>query len=332
MVDDGDRGFSDRAAAAIEVHDLTRLFSGTTAVDRLSLRVERGEIFGFLGPNGAGKTTTLRMLSTLLRPTAGEAWVAGFDVTREPMEVRRRLGVMTERPALYERLTVDANLRLWAEAHEVPDADGAIRTALEAVDLGDRRHHSVSSLSKGLRQRASLARAILHRPAVLLLDEPSSGLDPAAAVQVEAMIRELVRDGTTVFLNTHRLAEAQRLCDRVAILKTGLVALGTPAELRARIFGNAISVQLADPLTVAVTEAVRRVPGVEHLAAQRTSFECRLKDIEEGTPCVVAAVVAAGGRVLEVKAAGDLEQAYLDLVSGDSSQPGVQEPGLREAA
>ena len=314
-------GFGRGAAPAIEVRDLTRSFGATTAVDGLSLRVEQGEIFGFLGPNGAGKTTTLRMLSTLLRPTSGEARVAGFDVARFPMEVRRRLGVMTERPALYERLTVDANLRLWGEAHEVPDVDSAIAAALEAVDLGERRYHSVSSLSKGLRQRASLARAILHRPAVLLLDEPSSGLDPAAAVQVEAMIRELVRDGTTVFLNTHRLAEAQRLCDRVAILKTGLIAVGTPAELRARIFGNAVSVRLADPVTDAVTEAVRRAPGLEHLRVERTSFECRLTDVQDGTPGVVAAVVAAGGRVLEVKAAGDLERAYLDLVSGELSEP-----------
>lgn len=292
-----------------------------TAVAGLTLRVERGEIFGFLGPNGAGKTTTLRMLSTLLRPTSGEARVAGFDVLKDPMEVRRRLGVMTERPGLYERLTVDANLRLWGEAHEVKDVGGAIAAALKAVDLGERRYEPVSSLSKGLRQRASLARAILHRPAVLLLDEPSSGLDPAGAVQVEAMIRELVRDGTTVFLNTHRLAEAQRLCDRVAILRTGLVAVGTPAELRTRIFGNAVSVQLADPLTDAVTLAVRRAPGVDHVQVARTSFECRLTDVHAGTPGVVAAVVAAGGRVLEVKAAGDLERAYLDLVSGESNGP-----------
>lgn len=317
---------------AIEARNLTRTFGTTTAVDRLSLRVERGEVFGFLGPNGAGKTTTLRMLSTLLRPTSGEARVAGYSVTEAPMEVRRRLGVMTERPALYERLSVDANLRLWGEAHEVADIERAIGDALDAVALGERRHQPVSSLSKGLKQRAALARAILHRPDVLLLDEPSSGLDPAAAVQVEAMIRGLVKDGTTVFLNTHRLAEAQRLCDRVAILKTGLLAVGTPAGLREQIFGNVVTVRLAEALTAAIVDAVRQTPGVEQLRTERSSFECRLRDVQEGTPAVVAAIVGAGGRVLEVRAAGDLERAYLDLVDGQPTGPPPEPLALGEAA
>jgi len=291
------------------------VFGETVAVDRLSLRVERGEIFGFLGPNGAGKTTTLRVLSTLLRPTSGEAWVAGFNVTTSPMEVRRRLGVMTERPALYERLSVDANLRLWAEAHEVADIDRTIGNALEWVHLQDRRHRPVASLSKGLKQRASLARAILHRPAVLLLDEPSSGLDPSSAVQVEGMIRALAREGTTIFLNTHRLAEAERLCDRVAILKTRLVAAGTPAELRQQIFGNRVSVLLGDPVDDGLGEAIRRMPGVDGLRIGPSGFECRLGHVGVDTPELVAAVVRAGGRILEVRQSGDLEQAYLDLVS-----------------
>ncbi len=308
-----------RAHAAIEARGLARSFDGRVAVEGLDLSVQPGEIFGFLGPNGAGKTTTLRMLSTLIAPTAGSATIFGLDVVRDAMAVRRHLGVMTERPGLYERLSVDANLRLWAEAHELPHVDRAIASALELVGLGGRRHERVSALSKGLRQRAALARAIVHRPRLLLLDEPSSGLDPAAAIQVECMIRELVRDGATVFLNTHRLAEAQRLCDRVAILNTRPIAVGSPAELRQRLFGNTVTVRLAAPVTEPMLAAVRSVPGVRSLRAERASFDCTLANVESDTPSVISALVAAGARVLEVTAAGDLEQVYLDLVGRTSA-------------
>jgi ABC-2 type transport system ATP-binding protein len=314
--------------AAIETQALTRRFDDRVAVDGLTLSVERGEIFGFLGPNGAGKTTTLRMLSTLLRPTEGTAHILGHPVAGEPMAVRRLLGVMTERPGLYDRMTIDANLRFWAEAHGVDDIDRAIGRALDMVGLADRRHDKAGALSKGLRQRAALARTIVHDPPVLLLDEPSSGLDPAAAVHVEDMIRGLVRNGATVFLNTHRLAEAQRLCDRVAILNTKLVALGTPSELRQQLFGNTVTVRLDGVLSPALAERLRSLTFVAGLRAERTSFDCTLSDVRRDTPELVAAIVAAGGRVLEVQAAGDLEQVYLDLVG----RPGESSPASRTEA
>jgi ABC-2 type transport system ATP-binding protein len=303
-----------RAAPAIEADGLGRMFKGRVAVEGLSLAVEPGEIFGFLGPNGAGKTTTLRMLATLLAPTAGRASMLGHDILSGAMQVRRNLGVMTERPGLYERLSVDANLRLWAEAHEVEQFERAIASALELTGMADRRHDRVSALSKGLRQRASLARAIVHRPKLLLLDEPSSGLDPAAAVQVEAMVRELVRGGATVFLNTHRLAEAQRLCDRVAILNTRLVALGTPAELQQRIFGAAIVVRLAGQQGGTFEAAVRPIPGVRDVRADGPELRIDLQDPARETPAVVSLLARAGAAIVEVRPAGDLEQAYLDLV------------------
>jgi ABC-2 type transport system ATP-binding protein len=303
-----------RAAPAIETRGLGRVFGGRAAVERLDLAVEPGEIFGFLGPNGAGKTTTLRMLSTLIAPTSGAASILGRDVAAEAMPVRRLLGVMTERPGLYERLSVDANLRLWAEAHEVEAVDRAIASALDMVGLADRRQHKVSSLSKGLRQRASLARAIVHRPPVLLLDEPSSGLDPSAAIHVEAMIRSLAEQGATVFLNTHRLAEAQRLCDRVGILNTRLIAVGAPADLRQRLFGATVTVRLAGPLPDGIVSILRGLPGVRALRMERVSFDCTLGDVRHDTPTLVAALVREGAEVLEVTAAGDLEQVYLNLV------------------
>ena len=311
---------------AIHTEALTRRFGEHTAVDSLSLCVETGEIFGFLGPNGAGKTTTLRMLSTLIPPTAGSARVLGHDLLDDPMAIRRGLGVMTERPGLYERLSVDANLRLWAEAHQVPDPAAAIARALDFVDLSDRRDAPVASLSKGLKQRAALARAVVHSPRLLLLDEPSSGLDPAASVHVEAMIRSLADRGTTVFLSTHRLAEAQRLCDRVAILNTRLIAVGSPSELRSRFFGNTVTVRLDAPVAPAILDAARETPGVLGVRAERASFDCRLEDAGRDTPRLVAAVVAAGGGVLEVAPAGDLEQVYLDLVGAGT--PGSDSPEM----
>jgi ABC-2 type transport system ATP-binding protein len=229
---------------------------------------------------------------------------------------------MTERPGLYERLSVDANLRLWAEAHELEDVPSAIAGALEMVGLGDRRQDKVSALSKGLRQRVSLARAIVHRPRVLLLDEPSSGLDPSAAIHVEDMIRGLVADGATVFLNTHRLAEAQRLCDRVAILNTRLVAVGSPAELKQRLFGTSVTVRLAAPVSSAQEAAVRSLAGVEAARVERTALTCRLDDVRRTTPPLISTLVHAGAEILEVTPAGDLEQVYLDLVGG----PGRETP------
>jgi ABC-2 type transport system ATP-binding protein len=310
----------DGASHAISARGLGRSFGARVAVEGLDLDVEPGEIFGFLGPNGAGKTTTLRMLSTLLPPSRGRASIHGLDIVERAMDVRRMLGVMTERPGLYERLSVEANLRLWAEAHEVPGVAAAIGTALERVGLSGRTKDPVSALSKGLRQRVALARAIVHRPRLLLLDEPSSGLDPSAAIQVEEMIRDLVRDGATVFLNTHRLAEAQRLCDRVAILNTRLVAVGSPADLKQRLFGASITVRLASPVTAQHEAVIRALPGVRSLRCERAALTCSLANIEQDTPAVVAALVHSGARVLEVAPAGDLEQVYLDLVHGDATE------------
>jgi ABC-2 type transport system ATP-binding protein len=304
------------AGPAIELRGAGRAFAERIALRPLDLAVERGEVFGLLGPNGSGKTTTLRILATLLQPTSGGASVLSYDVVDDALAVRRNIGVMPEKPSLYERLTIDDNLRFWAEAHQLPHPGPAVGAALEFVGLADRRNDRVGQLSKGLKQRVALARAIVHQPAVLLLDEPSSGLDPSAAVAMEGMIRDLVRDGATVLMNTHRLAEAERLCDRVAILREGeLLEIGTPRQLRSRLLGNVVEVELAGALDAPVRRAVESVPGVSEVKWVRGGVSCRLGDADRDTPDLVARLVHAGAKVVSVRQAGDLERVYLELMA-----------------
>ena len=208
---------------ALSVRGLSKRFGDRVAFDDVSFDIGSGEVFGFLGPNGAGKTTTVRTLSTLIAPTSGSATVAGIPLTPENgVEIRRRIAVMPESPGLYLRLSVAENLECFADLYEVPDPADRIDQALRAVNLTERAHDPCGTLSKGLRQRVALARALLSDPQVLFLDEPTSGLDPVAARDVHDLIAALGRGGTTIFLTTHRLEEAERLCDRVAILNTTL--------------------------------------------------------------------------------------------------------------
>ena len=219
----------------IETTNLTRRFGEVTAVDRLSLTVQAGEIFGFLGHNGAGKTTTVRLLNGVLTPGGGTTRVLGMTPAVEGARLRRRTGVLTETPSLDERLTGTENLTIFAELYDVPAAKVSARVAhlLDLFGLRDRAGEKVSGYSKGMKQRLALARALLHEPEILFLDEPTGGLDPVATRQVHELITRLSRDeGRTVFLCTHNLNEAQALCDRVGVMENGrLLALGTPHEL-----------------------------------------------------------------------------------------------------
>ncbi len=224
---------------ALSVRSLTKRFGDRMAYQEVSFEVGRGEVFGFLGPNGAGKTTTVRTLGTLIAPSSGTATVAGLELTPENgVAIRQRIAIMPEAPGLYLRLSVQDNLACFADLYEISDASDRIRQVLDAVGLADRNHDACGALSKGLRQRVSLARALLSDPEVLFLDEPTSGLDPAATKDVHGLIEDLRRRGVTVFLTTHRLEEAERLCDRVAILNTTLRTIGRPDELRDRLFSE----------------------------------------------------------------------------------------------
>jgi ABC-2 type transport system ATP-binding protein len=308
-----------RSGPAIALQHLGKRFGDRVAFDDLSFEIGHGEIFGFLGPNGAGKTTTVRTLGTLLVPTSGTATVAGIPLRPENgVEIRRRISVMPEAPGLYLRLSVAENLRCFADLYEVPDPAERIRSALRAVNLTDRAGDSCGSLSKGLRQRVALARALLGDPDVLFLDEPTSGLDPVATREVHELILGLRGHGVTIFLTTHRLEEAERLCDRVAILDTTLRTLGRPDELRERLFARSLEVRTLAPLR-SPDQVFAGLPGVSSWRADgRARYVVSVSDPAAAAPAVTRALVAAGADVLTVgESQYTLEDVYLELVNED---------------
>jgi ABC-2 type transport system ATP-binding protein len=305
----------------MEVSHLTKEFGGRTAVADVSFSVARGEVFGFLGPNGAGKTTTVRILGTLIRPTAGSAVIAGIPLSRDnEAEIRQRISIMPEAPGLYGRLTVTENLEFFARLYTLPRRDARIKEALAAVNLSDRADDSCGSLSKGLRQRAALARALLNDPAVMFLDEPTTGLDPVAAHEVHGLIGTLRDRGVTVFLTTHRLDEAERLCDRVAIVNTGLRTIGRPDELRQELFSRSLAVTTAAPLTTpgqvfAGLPAVQGWSATEPAGGGTAGYVLTVSDPAQATPAVTRALVAAGADVLSItESRHTLEDVYLELI------------------
>jgi ABC-2 type transport system ATP-binding protein len=303
------------------VHGLSKRFGERIAFDDVSFEIDHGEVFGFLGPNGAGKTTTVRTLGTLIAPTSGSATVAGVPLTPENAgEIRRRIAIMPETPGLYLRLSVVENLEYFADLYGVPDARHRVGRALAAVNLADRAHDPCGALSKGLRQRVALARALLSDPQVLFLDEPTAGLDPVATRDVHELIASLGRSGVTVFLTTHRLEEAERLCDRVAILNTTLRMIGRPAELRDRLFAKTLRVRtrapLADPDGV-----LAGLPGVETWRRDGAAgYVLSVADPVVAAPAIARALVAADADVLSIgESRHSLEDVYLQLI-GDGAE------------
>ena len=310
-------------APALTVEHLTKRFGDRVAVDDVSFTVAAGEVFGFLGPNGAGKTTTVRMLGTLIAPTSGSAVVAGLPLApANGVAIRQRIAVMPEAPGLYLRLTVAENLEFFAGLYGIRDPN-RIRDALEAVGLQARADDLAGNLSKGLRQRVGLARALLTDPAVLFLDEPTSGLDPVATRDVQRLIDGLRDRGVTVFLTTHRLEEAERLCDRVAILNTTLRTIGRTDELRDRMFRKRLLVTTRAPLPDAAS-VLDGLPGVTGWEANGSSqYEIAVTDAKLAAPAVARALVAAGADILSLgEARHSLEEVYLELISEDVEATG----------
>ncbi len=307
-------------APALSVEHLSKRFGERLAFDDVSFAVGHGEVFGFLGPNGAGKTTTVRTLGTLLAPTAGAATVAGLPLTPENgVEIRRRIAIMPESPGLYLRLSVRENLACFADLYEAPDARARIERALRAVHLADRTHEACGRLSKGLRQRVALARALLSDPEVLFLDEPTSGLDPVAARDVHELIDGLRQRGVTIFLTTHRLEEAERLCDRVAILNTTLRAIGRPDELRTQLFAQTLTVRTRVPLP-APDRVFGGLPSVDGWRQDGpAAYVLTVSAAAVAAPAVTRALVAAGADVLAIgEGRHSLEDVYLALVDEDT--------------
>ncbi len=312
----------------IEVDNLTKRYGRTTAVDGVSFKVEKGEILGFLGPNGAGKTTTMRVLTCYLPPTEGTARVAGFDVFAQPLEVKRRVGYIPETPPLYPDMDVATFLDFAAKIKGVPakERKAKIADAVEKTRIGDVRRKLISRLSKGYRQRVGLAQAILHNPAVLILDEPTAGLDPKQIIETRELIKSLGGEHT-VILSTHILPEVSMTCGRVVIINKGkVVAEGTPDDLTHRLRGAAalrIEVRGAE---AAVAELLRSVGGIKAVRAQGSAGGVTTLDVEtDGGRDVRAelarAVVQKGFDLLGLQQHGmSLEEIFLHLTTTDATQ------------
>jgi ABC-2 type transport system ATP-binding protein len=303
---------------AIETEGLSRHFGHVTAVDEVTLAVPRGEVFGVLGPNGAGKTTMVRLLNGVLAPSAGRCRVLGLDPRTNGGEVRHRTGVLTESPALYERMTARENLRFFGTMYGVPEAKLARRVdaTLDAFGLAERAGDKVGGYSKGMKQRLALARALLHEPEVLFLDEPTAALDPEAARRVTELIMEFSHQaGRTVFLCTHYLPEAQRLCDRVAVLNRGhMIASGTLAELARTLWhGTWVDVECRSALPAGLGESLRGLPGVTDARLDGTRLAVQVVG-DERVPALVRALVESGAEVLRViPREHTLEEVYFEL-------------------
>jgi ABC-2 type transport system ATP-binding protein len=301
---------------AIEVRDLTRRFGSFTAVDRLSFEVQPGEIFGFLGATGAGKSTTIRMLCGLLRPTSGTAVVGGVDVSADPEAVKRRIGYMSQRFSLYERLTIDQNIRFFAGIYGLrgEEFEQRRRFVLEMAGLQGREHSRASELAGGWRQRLALGCAILHQPPIVFLDEPTGGVDPLSRRQFWDLIGALSQRGTTVLVTTHYLDEAEH-CHRLAVIHAGrLAALGTAAELKQRFAARPIvEVQSSDP--VAVMTALETMPQVEKTSLFGTAVHAVLRDTSADATALKATLTVAGHEVVSLtRVSASLEDVFLDVV------------------
>lgn len=307
----------------IQVEGLTKYYGFRLALDDVSFDARKGEILGFLGPNGAGKTTTMRILTGFMPPTSGTAKVAGFDVVDESLEVRKRVGYLPETVPLYPDMTVFDYLMFMANLRHVPDAEDRVDEVLETVHIEDRADSYISALSKGLRQRVGIAQAIVHDPEVLILDEPTIGLDPAQIIEVRNLIKELGKDHT-VLLSTHILSEAQQVCDRVMIINKGkIVAEDTPEQLQARLTGaQRVSLRVGGDAD-GIQKLLQKIPGVTRITrSEEGMFEFETKPGQDPRAEVARAIVNAGLDLLEMHQLGmSLEEIFLQLTREEPKAP-----------
>jgi ABC-2 type transport system ATP-binding protein len=301
----------------IETENLTRRFGSVTAVDSLTLKVGDGEVFGFLGPNGAGKTTTVRMLCCLISKTSGEARIAGYDVSREAdsLKIRRLIGLVPDNVGLYDSLSAYDNLDFYGKLYDCAEAqrEENIQRYLTMLGLWEKKDVMAGTFSKGMKQKLAIARALIHDPRVLFMDEPTANLDPESSKTVRDFILDLKKEKRTIFLNTHNLDEAQRICDRIGILNTKLMATGTPTELERSVGGRKTVVQL-ERVNDAILAALKKLPlGRVEVDGSRLIIDVMSPETENAA--IVGAIVQAGGHVQSVSVVGSsLEDAYLKLV------------------
>ncbi len=301
----------------IETSNLTRKFGDVTAVEDLTLHVGEGEVFGFLGPNGAGKTTTIRMLACLISKTSGEARIGEYEVGNDAdvQKIRKIIGLMPDNVGLYEDLSTYRNLDFYGRLYECTEAQRTERIEhfLRMLGLWDVRDRAVRTFSKGMKQKLAIVRALIHEPRVLFLDEPTANLDPEFQKTVRDFILELKHEKRTIFLNTHNLDEAQRICDRIGILNTRLVAVGDPEQLTESLEGRKTVVQLAQ-VNSAITAAVER-RGLRYVVSSGNKLVIDVSDPEKENPGIMEAIVAAGGHIQFItEKHATLEEVYLKLV------------------
>jgi len=305
----------------IQVNGLIKDYGERRALNSITFDANQGEIVGFLGPNGAGKTTTMRILTGYMPPTDGTAIVAGYDVVEESLEVRKRVGYLPETVPLYTDMTAVEYLKFMADLRKIPNSKARAYETLERVNLADRADSYIGNFSKGMRQRVGLAQALIHRPEVLILDEPTIGLDPAQVVEMRNVIKEIGKD-RTVLLSTHILSEAQNLCDRVLIINKGtIVAEDTPENLQSRLVGSQRVILRVRGDSDGLDATVKKVKGTRKIEAKDSeTIEFEFSSGQDVRPQVAKAVVQAGYELIEMRPVGmSLEEIFLELTQDNAA-------------
>lgn len=302
----------------IRLENLTKKFENVTAVDQLSFEVNEGEVFGFLGPNGAGKTTTVRLLTSLISPTSGTAYVNNCHIQQDDQDIRRSVGILTESPGLYDNLTAALNLEIFAGLYEVENREQQIEKYLKLLGLWLRRNDLTGTFSKGMKQKLAIARALMHEPQVLFLDEPTAALDPESARTVRDFIDQLRTEGRTIFLCTHNLDEADKLCDRIGVVKTHMLILDTPENLRKRLFGRQVVFHLRE-IPAGIPDIIRSFEFVKYLKVIDNKLLVTLDDPEKRNPQLIQRLVQEG---VDIQFVGELrrslEDVYMKLIKEES--------------
>jgi ABC-2 type transport system ATP-binding protein len=306
----------------IETENLTKRFGNVTAVDGITLKVEEGEVFGFLGPNGAGKTTTVRMLCCLISKTSGEARIGGYDVgdDADSLKIRKLIGLVPDNVGLYDALSAYDNLDFYGKLYDCTESRRKenIRRFLTMLGLWEKKDAPAGSFSKGMKQKLSIACALIHEPEILFMDEPTANLDPESAKTVRDFILELKREKRTIFLNTHNLDEAQRVCDKIAILNTRLMAIGTPEELERSASGRKAVIELVQ-VSDAILTALKKLP-LGNMTVEGNKLTVDVTHPDRENVAILDAIFEAGGHVRSATVVGStLEDAYLKLVRRESS-------------
>jgi ABC-2 type transport system ATP-binding protein len=301
---------------ALETKDLSRSFGTLKAVEKLTLKVSEGEMFGLLGPNGAGKTTTVRMLACLISPTSGSASILGNPISTAQDKIRSLIGLLPESPGLYKNMSAYDNLDFYAKLYGISEAqrNKNIEKYLRLLEIWDRKDDDVGGFSKGMAQKVAIARALIHEPKILFLDEPTSGLDPKASKIVNDSLLALKEEKITIFLNTHNLYQAQNLCDRVAIIKSKVVAEGEPKKLAQSLWGQEIEIVL-EKKTEKIITAVNAMKSVKKMREEGYSIFIEPKEAGKDNPDIINAVVKAGGRIKFVREnTHSLDDVYMELM------------------